>query len=109
MNQIKNVLFITIVLLFSACGIFEKTSQTYLGTLSWVKQQKNPDATMGFWESGSVKYKMEILTTEGELLHGAYEDKAGKYKPGDFVKVTIEGDTIEKLEILDRSIMDGHF
>ncbi len=109
MNRIKIILFVPIVLLFASCSFWGEPPQNYIGTISMVKQKDVTGYVMGMMNSRTYSYKLEILTTEGLILRGEYEDGADKYKPGDFVRVVISGNKIDDLKILDRPIMDSHF
>jgi len=109
MNRIKILLIIPIVLLFESCGFFGEVPESHIGTISAVKQKDVTGYVMGFVSSRTYRYKLEILTSEGILLHGEYEDSPNKYRPGDFVRVIISGNRIDDLKILERPIMDSHF
>ena len=109
MNRIKIILFLPIVLLFASCSFWGEPPQSYLGTISMVKQKDVTGYVMGLVNKRTYSYKLEILTSEGLILQGEYEDSANKYKPGDFVQVIVDGNTIDDLKILDRPIMDSHF
>ena len=109
MNRIKLVLFIPIVLLFASCTFWGEPPQSYLGTISIVKQKEVTGYIMGLVNKRTYSYKLEILTTEGLILQGEYEDSPNKYRPGDFVQVIVSDNKIDELKILERPIMDSHF
>lgn len=109
MNRIKIVLFLPMLLLFASCSFWGEPPQSYIGTISMVKQKDVTGYIMGAVSRRTYSYKLEILTSEGLILRGEYEDDADKYKPGDFVQVTVSGNKIDELKILDRPIMDSHF
>jgi hypothetical protein len=109
MNQIKILLLSFVVLLFEACSFWGGVPETHIGTLSSVKQKDVTGNVMGFISSRTFSYKLEILTSEGTILRGVYEDGPNKYRPGDFVQVVISGDAIDDIKILERPIMDSHY
>ena len=98
-----------IVLLFASCTFWGEPPQSYLGTISLVKQKDVTGYMMGLVNMRTYSYKLEILTSEGLILQGEYEDSADKYRPGDFVRVVVSGNKIDDLKILERPIMDSHF
>ncbi len=109
MNRIKILLIVPIVLLFTSCSWLSGPSQTYIGTVTWVKKKNTTGAVMGYLGQQSYEYKLEIVTSEGMILQGAYDEGDVILKPGDFVRVVVEGNAFDEIRLLDREIMNSHF
>jgi len=74
-----------------------------------VKKKEVTGFFMGYIGHRTYSYKLEITTTDGVVLKGEYEDVPDKYRPGDFVKVTVSENKIDDIEILERTLMDNHY
>ena len=108
-SKIKIIIIFVFVLQNVACSslkFWQKPQAKYIGTLNLVMQKKESHYWINIFGSNITTYKLQITLPNGKIISGKYDDKKGKFKPGDFVEITIEENKIINVKKLSRAILD---
>jgi len=111
MQKIK-VFLIVLMLFTQSCSLkrfWQEPTTTYVGTLSVVMQKKHSSYWFNLFGEEKTTYKLHITLPSGKILVGTYEDIKNKFKPGDFVEVTVSNEKIIKVKKLKREILEHNF
>ena len=85
----------------SSWKFWQKPQTKYIGTLNLVMQKKESPYWISLFGKNITTYKLQITLPNGKIISGKYDDERDKFRPGDFVEITVQEDKIINVKKLN--------